>query len=513
MEKIKKILKEDGVYFLIYIIFAIFTVTLLYNVNYNMKIEYTVISQNDYITISTFFIIIISMIYLFLFRNVDKKEINKEKIFLMISIPIGLLYMILIPIAKTPDEMSHFYRAYEVSRGFLVSDQNEDNLGGRTLPSELIKLNYTPEDNVKTWFERVSTAEITDSKIYIAFSNTALYSFVCYIPQAIGMFLVQLFTKRIIFIAYAGRLVNLIFFITIMYYALKKMPFKKLAFFIIAFLPIVFQEAASLSPDALTIAIATYLVAYVLDLKYTNKEMFTKKNFFVLATITIILALCKIIYIPMCLILYMIPNEKFKNKKTKYMVLSSIIIIAFIINLSWLAFSSRYLVEFNPNVNSKEQVINVLSNPFNYMFTVIKTLEVKFSDYMHNILGNALCLLNVSNSLIYRNLLMLLLLFSIFCDNNEEKKVDNFSKIIIGISVVLVLGLLCTSLYVQWTPLKQEFIDGIQGRYFIPILILLPILFNNDYIISNKKISYRYVFLFMMFINIHSLTYMINSIL
>ena len=35
--------------------------------------------------------------------------------------------------------------------------------------------------------------------------------------------------------------------------------------------------------------------------------------------------------------------------------------------------------------------------------------------------------------------------------------------------------LIYTSLYVQWTPLKYNIVNGIQGRYFIPLLAYFAI--------------------------------------
>ena len=53
-------------------------------------------------------------------------------------------------------------------------------------------------------------------------------------------------------------------------------------------------------------------------------------------------------------------------------------------------------------------------------------------------------------------------------------------------------GLICTSLYLQWTSPYATFIDGVQGRYFIPLILLVSMLFmtkesNTD---NRKLITY-----------------------
>ncbi len=48
------------------------------------------------------------------------------------------------------------------------------------------------------------------------------------------------------------------------------------------------------------------------------------------------------------------------------------------------------------------------------------------------------------------------------------------------LSVVGIIGLIFTSLYVQWTTCGSDSIAGIQGRYFIPILPLVVLLVGSQ---------------------------------
>ena len=45
--------------------------------------------------------------------------------------------------------------------------------------------------------------------------------------------------------------------------------------------------------------------------------------------------------------------------------------------------------------------------------------------------------------------------------------------LIAGLAVFFVLILTCTSLYLQWTAPYASYISGIQGRYFLPLLLPL----------------------------------------
>ena len=66
-----------------------------------------------------------------------------------------------------------------------------------------------------------------------------------------------------------------------------------------------------------------------------------------------------------------------------------------------------------------------------------------------------------------------------------------YDQLIMALVFLGGAGLICASLYVQWTSLENEIIEGIQGRYFIPLIIFpaLLIVYNND----KKKRETRYI--------------------
>lgn len=77
---------------------------------------------------------------------------------------------------------------------------------------------------------------------------------------------------------------------------------------------------------------------------------------------------------------------------------------------------------------------------------------------------------------IFLVLLMLLLLF----ENNNSKEINIKIKCIIFIIISLTIGLMFTAIYVNWSPVGNNIIVGIQGRYFLTILFYIFILFSND---------------------------------
>ena len=66
-----------------------------------------------------------------------------------------------------------------------------------------------------------------------------------------------------------------------------------------------------------------------------------------------------------------------------------------------------------------------------------------------------------------------------------NNKFSKFQNIVIFLIALVVVGLVFTSLYVQFTDESSMTISGVQGRYFIPILLLVGLLLGNLKIYNN----------------------------
>lgn len=170
-------------------------------------------------------------------------------------IPLGILYIFAFPINRHPDEFQHFLRAAEISEGHVISKHYKGGRVGRNLDA-----NYQYIDTLKNYKTSFKEMELkkSSSKYEYGFWNTALYSFTCYIPQTLGIFIGKLLNLPIYMYDYLGRLFNYICFLLITYMAIKISPIKKLTMFIVLLLPITIELATSLSPDSLIIAISFF---------------------------------------------------------------------------------------------------------------------------------------------------------------------------------------------------------------------------------------------------------------
>lgn len=459
--------------------------------------------------------LILGTLYYFVFRKFNERKIKLETVFLIIAIPIGLLYCITTPFGKIPDEITHATKAIDISRGHLISKANENGEAELIYSQKLDKIFSLNNKTYEDYFESIKSENNED--IVYKFSNMALYSPICHLAPAIGIFITKIFSASLIIQLYAGRIMNLLLSIFLIYFAIKYIPFNKTLVMIIALLPISMQEFASLSSDALTIAISTFFIAYILHLRFDdNVKNLTKKDWWILIISMIIVSMSKIVYLPLCLLVFLIPENKLNSRKDKILKLGGLFIGVTILNLLWLVYSSRFLIEYNIGVNSKQQVLFILKNPIEYCFIMLRTLVTYFQSWWLGLVGYDLGIFGLKTiniSYIFAFSLSIVLIVLFFVNEDKNIKIDKITRIIFTFVFICVVVLIFTSLYVQFNKVRNTHIIGIQPRYFLPLLLLIPIIFNNKILVFNKKVDNKYFFMYIVFLSIHTLSFIINTYL
>lgn len=410
-------------------------------------------------------------------------KMPKSYVMMMLLTIVGIVYFVIIPLGEVPDENGHFYRAFEVSCGSAISDYTPSG-GGAYLPSALIQ--YKDDTARIDW---------NDCK-ELAYPNTALYAAVSYFPQAIGIRIARFFTDNVSMIFYAGRMGNFIASLLLSIWALKKIPFAKEVLFVIMMFPMTLQEMISMAPDGFTNALSFAFVSYVLYLAYESEKI-TKRDIILLTIMGITISLCKIVYVVEILLLFILPAKKLGGKKKSLCFKMGIPGIALILNLIWLKISSGFLVEFNPGVDTGKQVIYILTHLNEYYAVVVRTITEKADVWIRWLFGEALGTLSIPITGMVWISFLILLMYVMFCANTNKLRLRRSDIACYWMVFLGGCALIAASLYVQWTPYKANMISGIQGRYFIPLLIflLLPVVYRKKLVTeedNEEEISYPY---------------------
>lgn len=136
-------------------------------------------------TVSWLVTIILGIVGIIVFKNVDKKQINLEKVFLILVIPIGILNCIVRPLGRVPDETYHARKAMAISQGnFFSSHVNEEGRATEFLNAKLNELVTNSSENYDEALSRLTMSE-TEDTVELEYTTMALYAPICHLPQAI----------------------------------------------------------------------------------------------------------------------------------------------------------------------------------------------------------------------------------------------------------------------------------------------------------------------------------------
>jgi len=282
--------------------------------------------------------------------------------------------------------------------------------------------------------------------------------------------------------AYLAKLLNMVVCILVLYFSLKYIPILKDILFFLAFLPITMQAMASFSPDGLVIATATALISFVLYSTYSLKQCFSKKHYFFMFTICLFLSMSKIAYAPLCLLLFAIPKERFKTVKQKYFSIITMGALVLLILILWLILAPS----MQSVSDSSTQISTILHNPIRYLAIIVHSLSANASLYLFGLFGGYLEWFDVTLSPLY--LFPSIIIFIILCHNSYQKNsiTKRFKYLSVLVSLLLVL-ITFTTMFIQWTKVGEIIIDGVQGRYFLPIILLIPVIFLRTQKPSTQK--------------------------
>lgn len=398
-----------------------------------------------------------------------------ENLFLVLATVFIFSFMVAFPINRIPDEMNHARMTWEVlhkptNESFKWMDEVPIDAGVR--PSE---------------YQQIFSQKLDMSKepFHFGFNLKAI----SFIPQLIGMTLGSWISPSVGMIVYMGRIFNALAYIIGVYFLIRYFKYGKTALLFISLLPIMVQQAASLSYDVMNYLEIMIAIGFITNLVYTKK--FTNKNLAQIVVIAILLLATKPNNFLLLGLIPFVPFEfegwlSFLNKpmrgiksfvaRFKYLFYA-LAILLLVLLLQFLMRNQGGLLHYG------RVLINTL-----FVQNINGDLNTILTIGMFGYFGNFTIQLPLW--LIFVDIVVLTLVFLSHRENFFSKDYTLISVIMFGLQVLATV----TVMYLQWTPLVlgngADISVGSQGRYFTPFLILfLPLLANlGKFDLSEKKL-------------------------
>ena len=427
--------------------------------------------------------------------------------FLKISILTGFIIAILSPMYYSLDEKEHFVRAYNVSEFNLIKTKN-DKVNWPVLVGPVIDNPYTINipSTYRAYVNNLKYLDEISKKDYaleVHNSSAEPYLFPGYLISGVGIFVGKIMGLSFPYQFYLGRIFNTVFYALIVAFAIKLCKKYAKIIFALGLIPGLVFQSASYSADMFTNAFA--LLAVALTIYYRDKkEKVNLKNLIILTFCYLMVFITKIAYFPIVLLIYLIPNSKFKNEKVAKLTKIIIPLIGgFVFGLASLYAKHVGIVQWPvEGANTVLQLKYIITNPFKYIYTMYKTLQSGLVAIINVLATNLGACGNMGE--IDFLLIIGILVMAIASSNEDLRKMDKFVLILIVLSSI-VAGM--SSMYLSFNPVGNNFVEGFQGRYLAPVLLPFLLLFTSSKFkidIEEKKILIVLISV-MVLLNVHAI--------
>jgi uncharacterized membrane protein len=369
----------------------------------------------------------------------NKDQVLKpEIIFVIISLIFGTAFALITPMFQVPDEPTHYLKVINLVGGQIFSGQ---------------------------------------SKVFID-----LYSPVAYVVPAGVLYIGKMLNGSVKTLFYFGRLSNLFFYIIILYLAIKLTPVMKWVFLLLGLMPMSIYEAASFSSDGFNIAISFLLIAFIFKLALDDNIIKIHRNqILLLILLGALLALSKQVYVLILFLFFMIPLHKYQSRKNQVINFAGIFIISIIILMIWRLLAAGIYVPISNQISVLGQLSFIISNPLSYLGIFLNTILQNLTYYLTTFVGSFGWIDNgldtpLPNILVY--LYIIALIFAALTDN-VDININLNQKVVSVFTYLITFASIFTLEYLMWTVVANKSIDGVFGRYFIPIAPMFFLLLHN----------------------------------
>ena len=405
-----------------------------------------------------------------------------------IGLVAGLGFALLVPPLAGYDESIHFLRAYQVSQGGVIATHRDHQLGG-SMPSELrTDLGRLLTDGVYSRHDRTAFLDHLGDRPaggrreFFDFPSGAVYSAVPYAPAALFIAIGRLLGVSTLVLLYLGRIGNLLAVVGLLTLAVRRMPTHAWMLAAVALLPVTVFQAAMISADGVTIALALLVLALALDLVATPRGEVTNRRLVEVAIATIALGFAKPPYILFALAL-LLPIRRHGAAVARSIgatlgagltaaavwgVYASSVYIPQALPPGYAGPVTRFTVYTHVDQHRQRQY--VLHHPWTFLHVIVRTVTHYGSDLLRETTAQ-LPYYTVPVAIVVAAFGLVAMATAI-PETARSTVLGGYSRaFLIAIALTTFCALMLLA-YLGWNAVGSPRVEAFQGRYLVPLIPL-----------------------------------------
>ncbi len=426
------------------------------------------------------------MIELIIITNLAlyKKAKKRPEIFFFIIVMICgffLIRMTPLTVGTMWDDEVHYANTLHLANG-ITGKTSVADIQMLDEYSEHMKVHYGYDRNSRAEYAKeLNDLYASENYVNKNVGSIGLYS-VSYIPGTVGIWLGRLLHLKYTEIFMMGKFFNLLAYALLMCIAIRRIPYAKVLLACIGMLPTNIFMACSYSYDPWLIGFTAIGFSYLFAILAEDGKM-KMRDFGIMIGAMVLGCLVKAVYFPMLFPMLFIPKEKFESKKQHRIAVIIVFAAAIALVLSFLlpmmiSSGDTYSdARGGDGVNAMGQIMYILSNPL--------TFAGIMTDYLTNLLRmenwpialSSWAYVGNGKYYVFITVIMIAVAF-MYKKNKKTCTVPIRITGIIGIFGALLLS--CAAMYISFTEVGLNTINGFQFRYLIPYFFPFLYLIGGD---------------------------------
>ena len=438
------------------------------------------------------FVSLVLLAGIVLVYSIDYENTDIVKVYIMLAMLYGLIYLVLFPPGATNDYCTHIVTIYDRANELMGhSDWNNvDGAQGYSLMKEgdayiiygMIRgdeKNYSStnikklDESFYTLGQTIYNNNVIKGNYHVSYLNAKA---IVYLPYLLVMVLGRILGMNMMIILRLMQIAGFFCYLFLTVKAIRLMPYGREALAVFSLNPIMMQSFVSIGYDIIPIGIMFVAFAYLIRLSI--EKDYSIKKWLMLLLFTVLLAFAKgglyaMMYV--AAVFLIIGCQDFKDK-IKYLIVAGVVLVAAVI---FLKHDTIYNI-LNARMEGNYAISDVLDRPVEMLRFILYSMIEETDQSIFGAFGKSL---SKNESITPWHLIMfniMVFLAAVFArhDKEENRELNRFEAGAF-ILVMVLFEIMIFTIFLQDTRQVSFTIDGVQGRYYIPFIPVIIALFRK----------------------------------
>ncbi len=424
-----------------------------------------------------------------------------EWLFAAFAAGFGMLMLLLSgPGSQTWDEQIHYRNVYQLASGGSSVDWNaaawynyKNELPEFNTKEELFMLRQYQNENARIAFHSSDN-----------FSDFGQMAIRAYLPMVLFYRAGKLLGLPYSTVYMLGRMGNLVCYLVILWLAIRIAKEKKILIFALAVLPTVVFQESMYTYDGVVFSLMVLGFVLLLN-EFSDTGRIHAFRF--VAAVALIVAGClsKAVYVPMLLFALALPNAKFQNRRQAYLCKVCVCVIFLLMMSTFVLPVLTSSAETNLAYSDARggdtgvlaQLISMIRHPVAtvklfvssiFSFDNFRNLGVESAD--RYLMTNLMCLNFAALGTLadkWSLLLLPMLCLLFFIPSRRVYEYSAAQRVWMGLLLFGTAVLIWLAMYLSFTAVGSAKIEGVQARYYLPLLVPLSCITGTGRLVSRMK--------------------------